>query len=251
MKYLESNVRVIDSCLQTWRGRYRGGMSLLLYFTSLLQDPPPLSDFQRISRANINGNPLQYYCLENPMDRGALQATVHGVAKSWTRLSDFTFTFIILPGLSRWFSGKEPACQCRRLKDAGLIPGLGRSPGGGHGNSLQSSCLENPRGSRPHLWGRTESDTTEATQQQQQQQSYTLQPHGLQPTRLLCLWNSPSKNTGVGIIPFSRGSSQPRSGIPTQGSNPGLLYCRQILYHLSHQGSPQTPKFKLKPKPIY
>ena len=39
-----------------------------------------------------NGNPLQYSCLENPMDRGAGQATVHGVAKSWTRLSDFSFT---------------------------------------------------------------------------------------------------------------------------------------------------------------
>ena len=37
-----------------------------------------------------NGNPLQYSCLENPMDRGAWQATVHGVAKSWTQLSDFT-----------------------------------------------------------------------------------------------------------------------------------------------------------------
>ena len=37
-----------------------------------------------------NGNPLQYYCLENPMDRGAWWATVHGVAKSWTRLSNFT-----------------------------------------------------------------------------------------------------------------------------------------------------------------
>ena len=35
-----------------------------------------------------NGNLLQYYCLENPMDRGAWQASVHGVAKSWTRLSD-------------------------------------------------------------------------------------------------------------------------------------------------------------------
>ena len=38
-----------------------------------------------------NGNPLQYSCLENPMDRGAWWATVHGIAKSWTRLSDFTF----------------------------------------------------------------------------------------------------------------------------------------------------------------
>ena len=37
-----------------------------------------------------NGNPLQYSCLENPMDRGAWWATVHGVAKTRTRLSDFT-----------------------------------------------------------------------------------------------------------------------------------------------------------------
>ena len=35
-----------------------------------------------------NGNPLQYVCLDNAMDRGAWQATVHGVAKSWKRLSD-------------------------------------------------------------------------------------------------------------------------------------------------------------------
>ena len=40
-----------------------------------------------------NGTPLQCFCLGNPMDRGAWWATVHGVAKGWTRLSDFTFTF--------------------------------------------------------------------------------------------------------------------------------------------------------------
>ena len=40
-----------------------------------------------------NGNPLQYSCLENPMDGGAWWAIVHGVAKSRTLLSDFTFTF--------------------------------------------------------------------------------------------------------------------------------------------------------------
>ena len=42
-----------------------------------------------------NGNPLQYSCLENPMDRGAWQAPVHRVAKSQTQLSNFTFTFIL------------------------------------------------------------------------------------------------------------------------------------------------------------
>ena len=60
--------------------------------------------------------------------------------------------------------------------------------------------------------------------------SDSLWPHGQQPTRLLCPWNSPGKNTGVG-------SHSLRHGIfLTQGSNPGLLHCRQILYHLSYWG---------------
>ena len=40
-------------------------------------------------------------------------------------------------------NGKESTCQCRRLRDMGSIPGSGRSPGGGHGNPFQYSCLEN------------------------------------------------------------------------------------------------------------
>ena len=40
-----------------------------------------------------NGIPLQYSCLEDPMDGGAWKAAVHGVAEGWTQLSDFTFTF--------------------------------------------------------------------------------------------------------------------------------------------------------------
>ena len=65
---------------------------------------------QEESPGEGNGNPLQYSCLENPMDREAWQATVHGVAKSWTRLSNFPFTlhsrcgeqgllFVVLYGL--------------------------------------------------------------------------------------------------------------------------------------------------------
>ena len=42
-----------------------------------------------------NGNPLQCSCLENPMDGGAWQATAHGVTKSWTQLSNFTFSFTL------------------------------------------------------------------------------------------------------------------------------------------------------------
>ena len=61
-----------------------------------------------------NGNPLQYSCLKNPMDRGACWAAVHGVTKSRTRLGDFTFTFTFMHWRRKW----QP---------------------------LQCSCLENPR----------------------------------------------------------------------------------------------------------
>ena len=60
----------------------------------------------------------------------------------------------------------------------------------------------------------------------------------------LCSWNSPDENTGVGCHALFQGL------FLTQGLNPGLLHCRQILYHLSHQGSPfislvltQNPKY--------
>ena len=61
--------------------------------------------------------------------------------------------------------GKEPAYQCRR-GDAGLIPGFGRSLGGGHGNPPQYSCLENTMDSLAGYspQGRKELDTTEATE---------------------------------------------------------------------------------------
>ena len=54
-----------------------------------------------------------------------------------------------------------------------------------------------------------------------------LRPHGL-----YSLWNSPGQNTGVGSLFLLQGI------FPTQGSNPGLLHCRQVLYQLSYQGSP-------------
>ena len=52
------------------------------------------------------------------------------------------------------------------------------------------------------------------------------------PARFLCPWDSPGKNTGVGCHALLQGI------FLTQGSNPGLMHCRQILYHLRHQGSP-------------
>ena len=58
--------------------------------------------------------------------------------------------------------------------------------------------------------------------------------HGLKPTRLLCPWNPPAKNDGVGI------HSLLQEFFLTQRLNLGLLHCRQIVYCLSHQGSPST-----------
>ena len=53
----------------------------------------------------------------------------------------FTEKYHMLP---KWLSGKEFACNEGGAGDVGLIPGLGRSPGGGNGNLPQYSCLENP-----------------------------------------------------------------------------------------------------------
>ena len=69
----------------------------------------------------VNGTPLQYSCLENPMDRGAWWAAVHEVAKSRTRLSDFTLTFHF------HVLEKEMATHSSVL--AWRIPGMGE-PGG-------------------------------------------------------------------------------------------------------------------------
>ena len=60
--------------------------------------------------------------------------------------------------------------------------------------------------------------------------STSLRPQGLESTRLLCPWNSPGKNTGVGS------HSLLQRIFPTQGLNLGLLRCRRILYHLNQEG---------------
>ena len=131
-----------------------------------------------------NGTPLQYSCLENPMDGGAWWAVVHGVTKSRTLLSDFTFTF--------HFHALEKEMATHSSIVAWKIPWM-EEPGGlqsmgllrvGH-NCMTSLSLftflhwrrkwqptpvflpgeSQGRGSLVgcRLWGCTESDTTEAT----------------------------------------------------------------------------------------
>ena len=53
------------------------------------KDLPAIARNMSLIPGGGNGNPFQYFCLKNPMDRGAWQAAVHGVAKSWTQLSDW------------------------------------------------------------------------------------------------------------------------------------------------------------------
>ena len=87
--------------------------------------------------------PIQFLGQEDPLRRDRLPTPV----------------FLGFPGDS---DSKE---STGNVRDLGLIPGLGRSPRGGHGNPLQYSCLENPHGQRSLAdhspWGHKESDTTE------------------------------------------------------------------------------------------
>ena len=83
-----------------------------------------MTDSEAVAKSSIregNGTPLQYSCLENPMDGGAWWAAVHGVARTRTRLTNFTFTFHF-PALE-----KEMATHSSVL--AWRIPGTGE-PGG-------------------------------------------------------------------------------------------------------------------------
>ena len=78
-------------------------------------------DTTEVTDGEGNGNPFQYSCLENPMDGGAWWAAVHEVAKSQTRLSDFTFTF--------HFHALEKEMATHSCVLAWRIPGMAE-PGG-------------------------------------------------------------------------------------------------------------------------
>ena len=71
-----------------------------------------------------------------------ISVSIHVVAKSI--ISYFFMTVVFYCGLPPWLSSKESTCNAGVAGDAGSIPGLGRSSGGGHVNLLQDSCLENP-----------------------------------------------------------------------------------------------------------
>ena len=99
-------------------------MGAVLYVTGCLASSWPLFTISQkpvSSTGEGDGTPLQYSCLENPVDGGAWWAAVHGVTKSWTRLSDFTFPF--------HFHALEKKMATHSSVLAWRIPGMGE-PGG-------------------------------------------------------------------------------------------------------------------------
>ena len=109
-----------------------------------------LLSFKFLTRIKVtfgegNGNPFQYSCLGNPIDRKAWQATVHEVTKSWTRLKTTT-NLLYAPQLQYYDfpRGSDGKASAYNVGDPGSISGLGRSFGGRSGNPLQYSCPENP-----------------------------------------------------------------------------------------------------------
>ena len=78
------------------------------------------------------------------------------IKKDWARNRIYVCLFMIyklyinvlLYGLPWWLSGKESACKAEAGRAVGSLPGLGRSPGGGHDTPIQCSCLENPHEQR-------------------------------------------------------------------------------------------------------
>ena len=115
-----------------------------------------------------NGNLLQCSCLGNPMGQWSFWwATVHGVTKSWTRLSDFTFFLYTYMGFPGGASAKEPTCQRRRHNRHGFDPWVGKIPWRREWQPTPVFLPGESHGQRRLAgyspWDRKESDRAEAT----------------------------------------------------------------------------------------
>jgi len=91
-----------------------------------------------------NGNPLQYCCLEKPMDGGAWWATYSLWGHKESDTTEATSLYADNRASQVALVVKKAPANAGDIRDIGSIPWLGRSSGGGNGNPLQYSCLENP-----------------------------------------------------------------------------------------------------------
>ena len=92
ISWLQSPSTVI---LEPRKIKQYGALSIINYKKYLQNTLELVKFYAPLNSREGNGNPLQYSCLENPMDRGAWQAIVHRVAKSWTQLRDYTMVLQI------------------------------------------------------------------------------------------------------------------------------------------------------------
>ena len=157
-------------------------------------------------------------------------AAVHGVAKSRTQLIKFPFTFHF-HALEKEMA-THSSVLARRIPltgEPGGVPSMWSHRVGHEWSDLAAAAAvtvggENEIDRQAVITWKFESLSV---------MSNSLWPQGLEPTRHPCPWNSPWQNTWAGSC------SLLQVIFPTQGLNPGLLHYRQILYHLSHQGSPR------------
>ena len=165
---------------------------------------------------------------------------------------------VLLYGLPWWLSGKKSACKAEAGRVVGSLPGSGRSPGGGHGNPTQYSCLENPHGQRS-----LKATVHRVSQSQtwlkwlstaQHMLLYVLCVHAKSFQLCLTLCHpvdcSLLGSSAHGILqarilewvvmPFSRGSSQPRDWTCV----PVVPALQADSLHLNHQ--PEKPLYTMK-----
>ena len=153
-----------------------------------------------------NGTPLQYCCLENSMDGGAWWAAVHGVAKSRTWLSDFTFTLHFhATGEEMATHSSVPVWRIPGTREPGGLPSMGSHRVGHDWSDLAAAAV-------------TKLCLTLVT-------PWTL-------ASLLCPWDFPGKNTGMGYHTLLQGI------FPTQGLNPRLLHWQVDSLPLTQLQSP-------------
>ena len=166
-----------------------------------------------------NGNPLQYSCLENPMDRGAWCPWGHKES-DMTEWLHFHLSPLAVMSAQAWWSHilgealppTNPSHRPLSHRHERVHQRMGAGPQICHAKE----GFDNFQRAGKWKWKLLNRVWLFAT-----------------PWTIHSLWNSPGQNTGVGSLSLLQGI------FPTQGSNPGLPCCRWILYQLSQQGSPR------------